>query len=402
MGTFADMTRIISVGEACWRAEAEHGLLKLCTTNGHSGQLVQDGHAFINMVSCSYLGLNRHPMILRGAREAIEREGVLNHSVSRTRVAPALLGDAESAMSQLFDCEAYLTPSCFVATATVLPLYASGHLSAGKKPLMVFDRRCHFSMMVMKAFCADQAEVVTIEHNDMTALEALCRRHAAVVYICEAAYAAGGVAQLEELLRLQEKYGLYLYVDDSHSISAYGSDGQGFMRSAVDTLGDRIIISGSLAKSFGAIGGVILCGSRRVRELFEFNSPAVWTQQFSVPGIGAALATAHLHMTDEVIELRERLETNIAYFDSRFPSAHAGNRLPVRFIELGESQVTLEASRRLLERGFYVAAVCPPIVPAGQAGLRLMLRADLSRRQLQQLCEAMDEVANPALAHTGS
>ncbi|WP_075795014.1 aminotransferase class I/II-fold pyridoxal phosphate-dependent enzyme [Massilia putida] len=400
MGKFANMEKVIALGEKSWRAGAEHGLVQVRTTKGDNGQLILDGHAFTNMVSCSYLGLNRHPAILRGAIDAIEREGVLNHSVSRTRIAPALLSEAEDAMSQLFECEAYLTPSCFVASATVLPLYASGHLTEGKKPVVVFDKRCHFSMTIMKASCGDETEVVTIDHNDMVALEELCKNHEKVVYVCDGAYSTGGVAPIHDIVRLQNTYGLYLYIDDSHSISAYAPRGHGYMRPAFGALGDRTIISGSLAKSFGAIGGVILAGSARIRELFDFaNGPTGWSQQFSVPGMGSALATAKLHLTSEVADLQGRLQENIAYFDSRLASKDAGNGLPIRFVEVGEAEAAIEASQRILARGFYVSAIFFPIVPRGKAGLRMMMRADMSREQMKEFCDAIEEAITRPMAH---
>src|SRR5262245_57401016 len=149
MGKFNNIAKMIAVGRLSWEQAADHGLMHIRThATGGKRWRTESGHQFINLVSCSYLGLNRHPKIVQGAIRAIEHEGIMSTSVSRLRIAPVLLSEAEAAMSQVFRCEAYLTPSCFEATAAVLPVLASGHLTGGVKPLMIFDKNCHFSMNI--------------------------------------------------------------------------------------------------------------------------------------------------------------------------------------------------------------------------------------------------------------
>lgn len=169
------------------------------------------------------------------------------------------------------------------------------------KPVLVFDKNCHFSTNILKAICGDETEVITVPHNDMNAVEDACKKYPAVVYVCDGAYSTGGGAPVRDLLDLQDRYGLYLYVDDSHSVSVCGRRGHGLFRSQMKELGDRTIISASLAKSFGAIGGVLLLGNRRQREIIDYSAgPVGWSQMLSVPGMGAAKASAELHMTDEI------------------------------------------------------------------------------------------------------
>ncbi|WP_141618171.1 aminotransferase class I/II-fold pyridoxal phosphate-dependent enzyme [Myxococcus sp. AB036A] len=393
MGKYHNISKMITASESSWREGAERGLMHIRTGKTDTSKLqTADGHQFVNMVSCSYLGLNRHPKILEGAKQAIEREGVLNHAVSRVRIAPALLGEAEEALATLFESKAYLTPSCFYASATALPLLSSGHLTGGVKPVMVFDKNCHFSMNIMKAVCGDETEVVTIPHNDMNALEDACKAHPAVVYVCDGAYSTGGAAPVRDLLQLQDRYGLFLYVDDSHSVSVCGRRGQGMFRPQIGDLGERTMIAASLAKSFGTVGGVLLFGTQRQRELIDYSAgPLGWSQQVNVPAMGAAKATAELHMTEEVAALQEKMRSNMAYLDSLIPTPYANDGLPIRVIEIGESEHALEVSQRVYRRGFYTSAVFFPIVARGRAGLRIMGRADMEKADLLAFCEAVKE-----------
>lgn len=393
MGQYGNINKMISSTLSSWQEGANHGLMHIKTRKTDTSKL-QDprGHQFVNMSSCSYLGLNRHPAILKGAIDAIEREGVLNHSVSQVRIAPELIDEAESAMSELFKCEAMLGSSCFHVSATLLPLLSSGHLSGGIKPVMVFDKHCHFSMNIMKAVCGDETEVLTIQHNDMNMLEDICKKHQVVAYVCDGAYSLGGTAPISDLIALQDRYGLYIYADDSHAVSVSGKHGQGFVRSHYNELCERTFIGASLAKSFGALGGVLLVNNKKQREIIDYSAgPFGWSQAFSVPGMGAVKASAELHMTNEVAMLQEKIRSNMEYFDSLIPTQHAGNQLPIRVVEVGKEEHAFEVAKRIYEQGFYMSAVFFPIVRRGHAGLRIMGRADIERSDILALCEAVQE-----------
>ena len=393
MGQYGNINKMITATLGSWQGGADHGLMHIKTWKTDTNKLKdEDGHEFVNMSSCSYLGLHRHPVILKAAIDAIEREGVLNHSVSRVRIAPALLDEAEEAMGELFECEAILGSSCFHVSATLLPLLSSGHLSNGIKPVMVFDKHCHFSMNIMKAVCGDETEVLTIPHNDMNMLEDICKKNPVVAYVCDGAYSLGGTAPISALMALQNRYGLYLYSDDSHSVSVSGKHGRGYVRSHYDDLCERTFISASLAKSFGTLGGVLLLKNKKQREMVDYSAgPFGWSQAFSVPGMGAVKASAQLHLTSEIATLQEKVRSNMEYFDSLILTEHAGNQLPIRVVEIGQAEHAFEIAKRIYERGFYTSAVFFPIVRHGQAGLRIMGRADIEKSDILALCEAVKE-----------
>ena len=403
MGKFANIQKMVDISMKSWHQATENGLtgIRTARTIGNKFE-TESGHRFINLVSCSYLGLNRHPKVLEGAIEAIRKEQMLSISVSRARIAPRLLDETEDLMSELFRAKAVLTLSCTAASAGILPLIASGHFTAGEKPFMIFDTNSHFSMNVVKAVCGDETEVVTCDHSDLNFIEDACKKYPVVAYVADGAYSMGGVAPIAHLLELQDKYGLFLYLDDSHSISACGERGVGLVRSEFGDLTPRTIIVGSLAKAFGACGGLILTGDNSHRDLIDFCAgPLGWSQMVNTAGLGAIKASAEIHMSEELPRLQEKLKSVMNLIDQTAPTANAGNGLPIRIFDLPSVENAVEMSAELYKRGFYCSAVFFPIVARGRAGIRAMGRADLDTQDVQAFCKAISEIINNSETRTG-
>lgn len=351
-----------------------------------------DGRRFINMVSCSYLALDRHPLVVEGATEALQRAGALLVPTSRARVGQALISEAEAATSQQFGCETIITLSCFNASAGVLPLLAAGILTDGVKPVMAFDKRCHFSMAAMRAACGNETPTLTVGHHDLDALEELCRRNPRVAYIADGAHSLGGHVPIEALLYLQDRYGLFLYLDDSHSLSVYGTNGVGYVRSHIPTLSPHTIVVASLGKAYGAAGGVIMLGDPAMRSAIEFvGGPLGWSQTATSATLGAITASAAIHMSPELPALQQRLRDVMERFDQAVVSTNPGDEMPIRLIELPDAETAFAVAESVLERGFYTSAVFFPIVARDSAGLRVMCRVDLSDEDLTRLNSALTE-----------
>lgn len=392
---------MIAHGNPSFQAAKEAGLLDLSVHNTGRGSLeTREGHEFINMCSCSYLGLDSHPDVIEGAIQILQREKVMTMAISRLRVRLSAMDELEEELSQRWRARTVVTTTASAASAGILPLIASGHLlPEGQRPVLVFDKAAHFSMNLIKPICADETEVLTSPHNDLNFLEDVCRRHARVAYVADGFYSMGGASVVKDLLALQDRYGLFLYFDDSHSLSLYGTSGEGFVRTVIGgELNPRTIIIGSLSKAFGTAGGAVMLGERQHADLVgRFAGPLGWSQSLTVPAIGASLASARLHGTPELTKRQQALRANIRYFDERIPTRTRGEDFPIKVIEVGPEAAAVERSRRLLERGFYSSAVFFPIVPKGRAGVRIMLRANVSPSDLQRLCDALQEVSAPVV-----
>lgn len=392
--SYRNSEKLIKYGDRVWQIAADNGLIGIKVDHESNNRLIvrETGHEFMILCSCSYLGLNRHPKIIQGAIAALQETGTTGLSLAEVRVRLNLLVRLEEGLRDLYGCPVLPGLSCSALTAGILPLLASGHLTDGRPRVMIFDRFCHFSMAYIKSTCADESMVLTSPHNDLDYIEDICKKYPRVAYVADGAYSMGGVAALEGLLALQDKYGLFLYFDDSHALSITGERGEGYIRSRIE-MNPLTLIVGSLAKGFGASGGVAMLGDEKMFQFLYCNAgPVTWSQNMDVPAIGASLASIELHKSPELRVLQDSLQRNIAYFDSEFPTHLAGNGMPVRKIEVGEEDKAVALSKELYNRGYYCSAVFFPIVPRGQAGVRIMLRADLDMDQMKRFCADVKDI----------
>lgn len=357
-----------------------------------------EGRRVVDFVRCSYLGLDNHPKIIEGAVRAVVDSSALHWSCARTRLNFDLLGELEEALSNLYSAYVIAYSSVLAANMGALPLLASGHLTDDVKPIMVFDRFAHATLAFHKGTIAEEAEVITIEHNDLEALEVLCRENPRVAYICDGVYSMGGAAPVDQLLDLQARYGLFLYIDDAHGISLFGDKGEGYARSHLGgELGEHTIIAASLGKGFGASGGILMLGTARQAELFRrFSLPHAFSASPNLAAIGAALASEALHRTPELSMLQQRLRENIRLFDRLFPTPFTHADLPIRMIEIGDELTTIGAAKAILDQGFYTSAIFFPTVAKGRAGLRICPTAGHSEAEIMALCRSLVEILGTA------
>ena len=390
---YLNVKKSIDLGNPSWEQAQKSQLTDLLVEHIGNGRLRdQNSHEFINMCSCSYLALDVHPKIVQAAADFVLNAKTVNLPTSRIRIRLGMLDEAEAMLSSHFRCEALTALSCSAASVAVLPLLAAGVFSKNERPLMIFDKFCHFSMNQMKPNCGDETEVVTCNHNDLNFIEDACKKNKTVAYVAEGAYSMGGRAPVKELLELQDKYGLYLYFDDAHSLSAYGDRGQGYAMSQMTELSDRSIIVCSLAKAFGSNGGVIFLGPKEHKEIVKrFGGPMSYSQYINPATIGATIASVEIHQSSEFVTLQNKLHSNIKLFDELLPTNNAGNGLPIRLVVLNEPEIAIKCSERLFQEGFYTSAVFFPIVARNQAGLRVMMRSDMEESDIRRFAHLVNQ-----------
>jgi 7-keto-8-aminopelargonate synthetase-like enzyme len=393
---FRNNAKAVEVGNPAWQAAADNQLLDNSVRYIGNDLLERqsDGHRFINMISCSYLGLHSHPWVLEGARAAIDSEQTFALSASRLRIRFSIIDELEAGLSELYRARCVSAISTSVASAAVLPLIASGHLTDDGEPrVMVFDKFAHFSLNYIKPICADEAPVYTSPHNDLNYLEDMCKKHKRVAYVADGAYSLGGIAPVKELMELQDRYGLMLLFDEAHSLSMHGERGEGIVRSMMpDELNPLTIIVASLGKAFGASGGLIMLGPEKHYDvLMRFGGPLAWSKPQNAPTIGACLGSLRVHNSPELAARQQQLRDNAALFDSLISTPQAGTLTPIRLIRTGEDAKAIGLSRQILERGYYTSAVFFPVTARGEAGLRIMLRSDNDPDDIRSFCDTVRE-----------
>ncbi|WP_063054364.1 aminotransferase class I/II-fold pyridoxal phosphate-dependent enzyme [Nocardia salmonicida] len=391
---FANIRRQLQLSNTFWDDSTAHGLVDIVADDMRDGIVhSRDGRTIVNFSSYSYLGLDSDPRIVEGAHRGLDETATINSSISRMRIRLGLLEEAEQRLSRTFGAQAVTVSSCAAAAWATLPLLASGELTDGHPPLVVFDKNAHFCLNAMKPLVADETELVTIEHNDIDALEELCRTHSHVAYVADGVYSTGGGAPLAELHRLQDHYGLFLYFDEAHGISTLGSRGRGYVLGAYEGWRERTLVIASLNKGFGASGGVIFFGAAgdtsRTPTLLRTSGPLMWSQRINTAGLGAIIAACELHDDGTVDRLQLELQERVRLFDSLVDTDLAGDGLPIRFVSIGHEDVTVAVARDMLDAGFYTSPVFFPIIRRGSAGLRLMLRADLDPDTIRRFADTL-------------
>lgn len=366
---------------------------------GRTVKLPESGTNIVDFVRCSYLGLDNHPLILEGALQGIKDANTLHWSCARTRLNFYALGALEETLSSLFDAQIITFTTVLAANMSALPLLASGHLTEGVKPVVVFDQLAHATLAYHKATVAAETRVETIAHNDIAQIEQICMKNPCVAYVCDGVYSMGGHAPIQELLRLQEQYGLFLYIDDAHGISLFGENGEGFAKSQIPDLGSRTIIAASLGKGFGASGGILMLGTALQEILFRrFAIAHAFSASLNTAAIGAAMASAQLHQTQELVFRQNTLQKRIELFDQLMETPDADRtKLPIRTILLGDETASIAVARHLLLNGFYTSAIFFPTVARGKAGLRVCMTASHTEQQIQELCGAITAIKDSFL-----
>ncbi|MDM4719193.1 aminotransferase class I/II-fold pyridoxal phosphate-dependent enzyme [Micromonospora sp. WMMA1363] len=393
--------KLIGIGNTFWNMSEEHGVAGIVGGLSDGVFTTADGHQFVNFTVCSYLDLDTHPKVIDGAVTALRRFNVLDHCIPRTRVQTPVLLELEESLSELFGATVISAISTAAASTGLLPLVASGHLGNGTRPLMVFDKNAHVSLANAKPSCADESEVVTCKHHDLDYLEDMCRTYQRVCYVVDGSDSLGGYAPVKELAELQDRYNMLVFYDDSHSLSAYGQRGIGYVRTHSPVLDQRTISVATLSKGFGAGGTAILLDGypHETRRLVErFAGPLGYSQKMNAAAVGAALASAEIHRTAELDQLQGRLRANIALFDSLLATRQSGESYPIRLVPMRDDTV-VEAAQQVFAAGFYTSPVFFPIVARGTAGLRVMLRAGQTEEQIRRLCTVLVRAgARPAAA----
>mgnify|MGYP005811023795 CR=1 FL=1 len=259
---------------------------------------------------------------------------------------------------------------------------------------MVFDKHAHFSLNYVKPICADEAPVYTSPHNDLNYLEDMCKKHKRVAYVADGAYSLGGIAPVKELMELQDRYGLFLFFDEAHSLSMYGERGEGIVRSMMpEQLNPLTVIVASLGKAFGASGGVTMLGPEKHYDvLMRFGGPLAWSKPANAPTIGGCLGSLRVHNSPELARQQQQLRDNAALFDSLISTPQAGTLTPIRLIPTGEDAKAIGLSPEILERGYYTSAVFFPVTAMGHAGLRIMLRSDNDPDDIRRFCASVGEL----------
>jgi glycine C-acetyltransferase len=345
------------------------------------------------LCSNDYLGLANHPAVVAAAAEGLDRYGVGTASVRFIcgKFAPHV--ELERDLASFLATEAALTyTSCWNANQALIDTLAD------ERTAVLSDRLNHASIIDGVRLGRPGFKAV-YEHCDPEDLErqlADVAPDSRVLVVTDGVFSMeGDLAPLPELLRVAERHGATLIVDDSHGLGVIGAEGRGVCEYFGCLDRDDVIVTGTLGKALGGAAGGFVAGSEALCEVLEQRSRAQLFSNGLPPAVacGARRALAELR---ENPGLLQRLRDNTARFRRGVEAIGlrpvAGESAIVPIV-VGETALAIRFSELLVERGVYVTGFGYPVVPEGTARVRAQLSAALTDDQIDRAVATFSDVA---------
>lgn len=347
-----------------------------------------DGREVINLCANNYLGLSSHPVVIQAAHAALTSHGYGLSSVRFICGTQDLHKTLEARLARFLGTEdAILYAAAFDANGGLFePLL-------GEADAIISDELNHASIIDGIRLC--KAKRWRYKHNDMADL-ARCLQEAQaagarfkLVFTDGVFSMDGTIAQLDRIRALCDQHGAWLGVDECHASGFMGATGRGTHEHR-GVFGRIDIITGTLGKALGGASGGFTAARREVVELLRQRSrPYLFSNTVAPSIVGASIAV--LDLLEGSTSLRDRLEDNTRYFRAAIteagfeikPGEHA--IVPIMVYDAVMAQ---KLAARLLELGVYVVGFFFPVVPRGQARIRVQMSAAHSRAQLEQAVAA--------------
>lgn len=345
-----------------------------------------DGRVLLNFASNDYLGLAGHPALRAALANAVARWGVgatAAHLLGGHRAEHAALEDA---LAQWTGRErALLFSTGYMANLGVVTALL------GTGDVCVEDKLDHASLI--DAARLSGATLARYVHADVASARRQLAAHAGApaLLATDGVFSMDGdVAPLRELAALCRETGVTLFVDDAHGFGVLGTDGAGSVAEAGLGQHDVPVLMATLGKALGVAGAFVAGSAALIDGLVQFARSHVYTT--AMPPALAAAALAAIGVARHEGWRRDKLAQLIVHF--RRGAAERGidlldSRTPIQPVRVGDSDAALRVAAALEVRGFFVPAIRPPTVPAGQARLRITLSAIHSECDVERLLDAL-------------
>ncbi len=349
---------------------------------------IAGGKQVLNFCANNYLGLSSHPRVIQAAKDAIDSHGFGMSSVRFICGTQDIHKELERKLSEFLGTEdTILYAAAFDANGGVFePLF-------GAEDAIISDALNHASIIDGVRLC--KAMRYRYEHNNMEDLEkqlqdAIAAGAQQKIIVTDGVFSMDGtIAQLDKIVALAEKYQALVMTDECHSTGFMGKTGRG-VHEYRGVMGKVDVITGTLGKALGGASGGFTSGRKEIIELLRQRSrPYLFSNTLAPSITGASLAV--LELLSETTELRDRLEKNTRYFREKMQAAgfdiKPGEHAIVP-IMLYDAVLSQKMAEKLLERGIYVIGFYYPVVPKGQARIRVQISAGHQQEHLDQAIDA--------------
>ena len=351
---------------------------------------VSSGNDVLNFCANNYLGLSSHPKVIEASKNALDTHGFGMSSVRFICGTQDIHKELEQKLSDFLGMEdTILYAAAFDANGGIFePLF-------GKDDAIISDSLNHASIIDGVRLC--KAVRYRYNNNDMSHLEdklieAQAQRNRIIV--TDGVFSMDGyIAQLDEICNLAEKYDALVMVDDCHSTGFVGKTGRG-THEHCGVIGRVDIITGTLGKALGGAMGGFTSGKKEIIDILRQRSrPYLFSNSLAPSIVGAAIQV--IDLLSETTELRDKLEENTKYFRAKMTEAGFDIKSgvhPIVPVMLYDAKLSQVMADKLLEEGIYVIGFFYPVVPKGQARIRVQISAAHEREHLDEAIAAFIKV----------
>ncbi len=368
------------------------GLLKKerIITSPQGAEITVNGKTVLNFCANNYLGLSSHQKVIEAAHRAIETHGYGLSSVRFICGTQDIHKELEQKIANFLGTEdTILYCACFDANGGVFePLF-------NEQDAIVSDALNHASVIDGVRLC--KAQRYRYEHNNMEDLEKKLIDAAHLrsrIIVTDGSFSMDGtIAQLDIICELADKYDAIVMIDDSHSTGFLGKTGRG-THEYKNVMGKVDIITGTLGKALGGANGGFTSGRKEIIEMLRQRSrPYLFSNTLAPSIVGASIAV--FDMLTETTELRDKLERNTKYFRTKITEAGFDikpGEHPIVPIMLYDAVIAQNFAAKLLDEGIYVIGFFYPVVPKGQARIRVQLSAAHETHHIDKAVEAFSKI----------
>jgi glycine C-acetyltransferase len=349
-----------------------------------------DGKEVIIFCANNYLGLSSHPKLIEAAHKTLDNRGYGMSSVRFICGTQDIHKELEAKIAKFLGQEdTILYAACFDANGGVFePLF-------GEEDAIISDELNHASIIDGVRLC--KAQRYRYKNCDMNDLEEQLKKAQAQrfrIIVTDGVFSMDGfVAPLDKICDLAEKYNALVMVDESHATGFIGKTGRGTVE--LKNVMHRVdIITGTLGKALGGAMGGFTTGKKEIIEMLRQRSrPYLFSNSLAPHIVGASIAV--FDMLSETTELRDKLEWNVNYFKQGIKKAGLeikdGDSAIVP-VMLYDAKLSQDFADRLLQEGIYVIGFFYPVVPKGQARIRVQLSAAHEKEHLDKAIAAFEKV----------
>lgn len=384
---------INSVNDIITMGKERGALMQYTEDESYDGRIITvNGKQLINFGSCSYLGLDTDERIKEAAIDAIRRYGV-QFSSSRTYMACTLYKEWEELVSKMFGAHVVLSTSVSLGHHAVIPVVVE------EGDAIILDQQVHASIQeAANRMQLRGCSISIIRHSKLNELESkiaeLSVKHNRVWYMIDGVYSMyGDYAPVKEIVELLERYPqFHLYADDAHGMSIAGKNGTGIVLSQIE-LHPKMILATSLNKAFAAGGGAfIFPDDELAQKVKNCGGSMIFSGPHQIPSIAAGIASAKIHLSDEIYERQAALKKRLQYCHDLLSNKYhlpviSNPEAPITFIGLGLTRVGYNMVTRLIEDGFYTNLSIFPAVPETCTGLRFTITLHHTFEDIERLAE---------------